>query len=46
MFSALAQNHGDLKSKINLFVAFAPAVRLDNVSEPYLKLIANDIDSI
>jgi hypothetical protein len=46
MFSALASNHGDLNSKINIFVALAPVVRLDNVAESYLKLIANDIDSI
>jgi hypothetical protein len=46
MFSALASKHGDLNSKINLFIAMAPAVRLDHVAEPYLKIISTDIDSI
>jgi hypothetical protein len=30
MFSALAYNHGDLKEKLNLFVALAPIVNLAN----------------
>jgi hypothetical protein len=46
MFSALASKHGNLNSKINLFIAMAPAVRLDHVVEPYLKIISTDIDSI
>lgn len=30
MFSALAYNHGDLKDKLNLFVALAPIINLAN----------------
>lgn len=28
MFSALSENHGDLKDKINLFIALSPVVYL------------------
>jgi hypothetical protein len=30
MFSALAYNHGELKDKLNLFVALAPIINLRN----------------
>jgi hypothetical protein len=32
MYSALAENHGNLQSKLNLFVALAPIVNLHNTT--------------
>lgn len=41
MFSALAYNHGDLKSKLNLFVALAPIINLANSPNGLIQTAAN-----
>ena len=46
MFSALAENHGSLRSKLNIFVSMAPIVRLKETQDDFLKSLADDIDSI
>lgn len=37
MFSALAEGHGRLKDQINLFIAMAPTVYLDNATDDFYK---------
>lgn len=44
MFSALAENKDELRHKINLFVAMAPVVRLDNSRHPYLNSLSEWVD--
>ena len=44
MFTALAENYGDLRSKINLFVALAPVVRIDNAYNDMDTSLAESID--
>ena len=39
MFSALAEGHGDLKNKINLFAATAPTVYMSNVHDKFFGFI-------
>jgi hypothetical protein len=46
MFSALSENHGDMKDKINLFIALSPVVYLKNTKNSFLRELANDIDSL
>lgn len=41
MFSALAYNHGDLKDKLNLFVALAPIINLANSPNSLMQSAAN-----
>lgn len=53
MFTALAENFGNLEDKLNLFVALAPVTRLDGVKNqfyhnlgnvfPYLKQVLDDM---
>jgi hypothetical protein len=45
MFSALAKNHGDLRNKIDLFVALAPVTNLGATNNVFLKAMAN-VESI
>ena len=44
MFTALAENHGNLRSKINLFVAMAPVVRLDNTTNEILVNLGQNVN--
>lgn len=37
MFSALAEGHGDLKNKINLFVALCPITNLAHASADFMR---------
>ena len=46
MFSALAENKGNLNKKINLFIAMSPVVILTNSSNDFLREIKNDIDDL
>ena len=46
MFSALAENHGQLQQKIKAFIAMAPVIRLDHVGSDIFKHLAQNIDSI
>jgi hypothetical protein len=41
MFSALAYNHGELKDKLNIFVALAPIVNLENSPNTMIQSAAN-----
>ena len=45
MFSALAENHGDLNSKVNLFIALGPIVRLDHIQNKQFEDYGKDIDN-
>jgi len=52
MFTALANNFGNINQKLNLFVALAPVVYLGNVEVPYIeylsfgyKLVKKTLDS-
>ena len=44
MFSALADRYGDLPTKLNLFVAFAPAVYIRDDADEWLKKLAELLD--
>jgi len=44
MFSALADRYGDLPHKLNLFVAFAPAVYIRDDADEWLKNLAEHLD--
>ena len=46
MFSALAENQGDIKNKLNLYVALAPVAVLDNISNPFFVELAGKVDTI
>jgi lysosomal acid lipase/cholesteryl ester hydrolase len=37
MFSALAEGHGKLKDQLNLFIALAPTVYMNNVTDDFFK---------
>ena len=41
MFSALAENHGDLQDKLNLFVALAPAASMKYCENSMIKFSAD-----
>lgn len=41
MFTALAENFGNLEDKLNLFVALAPVTRLDGVSNEFFHTLGN-----
>jgi len=41
MFSALAYNHGDLKDKLNIFIALAPIINLANSPNGLMQSAAN-----
>jgi hypothetical protein len=45
MFTALTENFGDMRNKINAFVALAPVMRLGHSSNEMLQKIAKDIES-
>lgn len=42
MFSALAHGHGNLKDKINLFVAIAPITNLGLATQHFIRDSAED----
>lgn len=44
MFTALAENFGNLRKKVNLFVALAPVVRLDNAYNEMIVSLAKNVD--
>mmetsp|Transcript_10825 Transcript_10825/g.18131 ORF Transcript_10825/g.18131 Transcript_10825/m.18131 type:complete len:183 (+) Transcript_10825:97-645(+) len=44
MFSALAQNQHDLKSKVNLFVALSPVTNISHTTSGFLKDLSNKVD--
>jgi len=46
MFSALAENYGGIQSKLNLFLAFAPAVYLNNTKSSLLQAAAKNNKSL
>jgi len=37
MFSALAENHGELNNKLDLFIAMAPIVKMFNTESTLLR---------
>jgi hypothetical protein len=41
MFYALSTNQDFLKDRVNLFVAFAPVLRIGSNAPNYLKIITN-----
>ena len=46
MFAALGQNHGDMKNKINLFIALAPVAYLGNTKLDILKTLSGNINHL
>ena len=44
MFAALAENFGNLREKVNLFVALAPVIRLDNATNDWFVKLGNNVD--
>ena len=46
MFSALAENHGDLETKIKAFIAMAPVIKLDHIGSDIFNHLADNVDSI
>ena len=46
MFSALSENHGDLRNKLNVFIALAPVIKLDHISNDFFKYLADHVDHI
>ena len=44
MFAALSENYGNLKDKLNLFVALAPVVRLDNAYNDMIVSLAQNVN--
>jgi lysosomal acid lipase/cholesteryl ester hydrolase len=40
MFTALAENFGNLREKINAFVALAPVINLGHSTAPFIRDIA------
>ena len=46
MFSALAENSGDLRDKIDLFIAMSPVVTLSNTQNGFLNEMKEDIDQL
>jgi len=40
MFSALAEGHGNLKDKVNMFVALAPVVYMGNSQDGLLRKVS------
>ena len=40
MFSALAEGHGNLKDKVNMFVALAPVVYMGNAEDDLLNKVS------
>lgn len=45
MFTALAENHDFFKARLNIFIALAPVVRVDNCSSGLMKKLS-DKDSL
>ena len=52
MFSALSHNHGNLQNKINLFIALAPVIEMNNTTDPLYvngasvwKILKNALDN-
>ena len=41
MFSALAFNHGNIKDKVDVFLAMAPVTRTDTTNPLFLQIVAN-----
>lgn len=46
MFSALSTNQGDLRNKINAFIAFAPVTRLDHTKNDIMLRSTKDLNSL
>ena len=46
MFTALAENFGNLKEKVNLFVAMAPVVYIGRTSDSFFKELAGMLDVV
>ena len=46
MFAALVRNHGNLREKLNLFVALAPVTRISNISEGMMRSLADNIGTL
>jgi len=46
MFVALAENYGNVRDKLNLYVALAPVVKIDNHKMNFLKTLVNHLDTI
>lgn len=44
MFTALAENFGDVQNKVNLFIALSPVAYLSHTENEFLKDLAQDID--
>ena len=40
MFSALAEGHGNMQDKINMFIAMAPIVYLGHTKDDFLKKVS------
>lgn len=45
MFSALSENKGDLKRKINAFIALAPVMNLGNTQDEFLLMLSKNVNS-
>ena len=46
MFAALTEDHGDLREKVNTFVALAPVVYLNNIGVGFINDFATHFDDI
>ena len=46
MFSALSFNHGDLNTKISVYIALAPVMFLENTRLEFMQALVDDSDSI
>lgn len=45
MFNALAENFDNMREKVKVFVALAPVVRLDNITDPTFVDLAKNVDT-
>ena len=46
LFSALSNDHGNLKEKINLFIALSPVVFLSHTLNSTMRDLSGDIDGL
>jgi len=46
MATALIKNHGGVRDMVNLYVALAPAIRLDSTRNGFFQVLSKDVNKI
>jgi len=46
MATALIKNHGGVRDMVNLYIALAPAIKLDHTANGFFIGLANDVEKI